>query len=106
MSSTWLCLKHFVVSQDKSLAEGAVGCDTPGVDSWKFEGCCADFLWSIPSNNYAVAVGAPTRQPASQSCALSCLSLSTAWPAMMNGRAHSSTLSGHRLLSSHLSRLS
>jgi hypothetical protein len=31
------------------------GCSKPDEAVWKFEGCCADFLWSIPATNYFVA---------------------------------------------------
>ena len=30
-------------------------CDPNGARLWKFDGCCADFLWFIPATNYFIA---------------------------------------------------
>lgn len=47
------CSEGYAMAQPQVESTCALTAD--GEKVWKFEGCCADFLWSIPSTNYFVA---------------------------------------------------
>jgi hypothetical protein len=48
-----VCGQGYAMAQPQ--VESTCGLTGDGEKVWKFEGCCADFLWSIPATNYLVA---------------------------------------------------